>query len=48
MTFQDEAVDFSEEEWTTKAPTQNSKPGAVAVEEHTSLAAVGKLVVVCL
>ncbi|NP_001394476.1 zinc finger protein 26 isoform e [Mus musculus] len=36
----DEAVDFSEEEWTTKAPTQNSKPGAVAVEEHTSLAAV--------
>lgn len=34
----DEAVDCAQEEWTLKDPTQSSRPGDVAVEDHTNLA----------
>lgn len=40
VTFQDEAVDFIQEEWTTKDPAHNSVPGDVTVEDYTSLASV--------
>lgn len=46
VTFQDEAVDCAQEEWTLKDPTQSSRPGDVAVEDHTNLATAGKLVVI--
>lgn len=34
----DEAVDCAQEEWTLKDLTQSSRPGDVAVEDHTHLA----------
>lgn len=46
VTFQDEAVDCAQEEWALKDLTQSSRPGDVAVEDHTHLAAAGKLVVI--
>lgn len=46
VTFQGEAVDFTQEERTTKDPTQKSIPSDVTVGDSTRLASVGKLVVI--
>lgn len=46
MTFQDGAVDFTQEECTTKDPTQNIIPSDVTVEDYKNLVSVGKLVVI--
>lgn len=46
VTFQGEAVDFTQEERTTNDPNQKSTPSDVTVEDCTKLASVGKLVVI--